>query len=155
MGDSLPEGWKVCNGVGKYIRNGDEVDIPDLSGRFILGAGQTKKADGTAQRKFPTTGWQTRADVSTEFNLDDVGGWEQHKLTEDELPGHIHKYTDKYLSGSSGGVASYDRWGPNYRYKEVDRETDPKGGDQPHNNMPPYYVLVYIIYVGDTYIPPP
>lgn len=72
-----------------------------------------------------------------EYDAGDTGGEATHKLTVEEMPSHAHDLysTNAYssngnkprLSKDSGSVAS----------------TSSAGGDQPHNNMPPYLV-VYI-----------
>jgi microcystin-dependent protein len=90
---------------------------PDLRGRFILGSGQG--AGLTARVRQQT------------------GGVEKHKLTVAEMPSHSHSYTK--FPGTSGDIASDRYWAAS-----GDR-TSTEGGDQPHENMPPFYVLTYIM----------
>jgi microcystin-dependent protein len=121
-GSQAPSGWRLCDGNGEVTINGQQVDIPDLRGRFILGAEQT------------------------DAQLGSRGGYEQHKLTESEMPRHRHGYEDRNLGGRRGGVCG----GRQKTNLSVIKESEETGGSEPHNNMPPYYVLTYIIYVGDS-----
>ena len=64
------------------------------------------------------------------------------------MPSHSH--APNFAAGkgdglkASGGIA-VDRAGGNFG---ADEWTKSVGGGQPHNNMPPYYALAYIEYVG-------
>lgn len=92
---------------------------PDLRGKFVLGAG-------------------------TEYAVGDTGGEEKHVLTVGEMPAHGHNARavnapgtvyDNLIQGlSSGGTI-------------LQSPVTIAGSSQPHNNMPPYYALCYIIKV--------
>ena len=129
--EGIPEGWAVCDG-----KNG----TPDLRGRFVLGAGE---GENLTKRK-----------------LNETSGAETHTLTVDEMPSHGHDiYRSNWMLGdfaanyrfyaiktsdnaiAHGGTASYhkaDDIGQVHYIKHT-------GGGQPHNNMPPFYVLIYIM----------
>ena len=89
--------------------------------RFLLGAGDTYKAGK-------------------------MGGEATHRLTRSEIPSHYH---DEYL-GNDGGPDSapsgYSGW-PNVAYASnktwwaTGSKTSPAGGDEAHNNMPPYLAV--------------
>lgn len=115
----IPEGWKICDG-----NNG----TPDLRGRFILGQGLGMNL---TQRK-----------------MSDRGGDETVKLTVEQMPKHSHKYT----SGDSGNKSNRDfYYGAGegaHLSNENEINTTEAGKDQPHNNMPPFYVLAYIMRVS-------
>ena len=96
-----------------------ENTTPDLRGRFVLAAGEGKELT-------------TRA-------LGDNNGEEQHTLTVDEMPNHGHKYTAPiWKYGGCGRDCSQGIGGGLFTTETI-------GGSQQHNNMPPFYVLIYIM----------
>ncbi len=114
-GDKAPEGWALCDG---------QNETPDLRGRFILAAGQ---GIGLTNR----VGQQ-------------IGGEENVILTVDQMPAHSHTHNAfhanfKHSGDATEGSTKRDCCGS---FKVT---SDLTGGNQPHNNMPPYYVLAYIM----------
>lgn len=100
-------GWPQ-NEAGQYL-------VPDLRGRFLLGA-------------------------SASHALGSTGGEEAHTLTVSEIPSHSH-FVNIYSqdSGStSGGFVNYKNTVSGSQYM-----ANANGGSKPHNNMPPY-TAVYI-----------
>ena len=131
--EDLAPGWSLCDG-GTY--NGYKT--PDLRGRFVLGGGS---GPGLTQR-----------------TVGDVGGEENVTLNTTQIPSHTHNLNSGYkaispdsytrrLGGS--GYNGIDNGGANALSKLSDINSSATGGGQPHNNMPPYYVLCYICYTGD------
>lgn len=96
---------------------------PDLRNRFIVGSGQ-----GIGL---------------TERTLGNKGGSETHTLTTNELPRHRHSInilvnnTTHNLDGDDGGSGAWKSYGRTY--------LNSTGGGQPHTNMPPYFILNYIM----------
>lgn len=91
---------------------------PDLRGRFVLGASPTDQ-------------------------LDTGGGERTHTLTQDEMPVHSHSMClPRGNQNWDGGSNSETFWGGGCDNR---RQTDNAGGGQSHNNMPPYWVLRYIM----------
>lgn len=93
---------------------------PDLRGRFVLGA-------------------------STDHSLGTSGGSETVALTIDQIPEHSHT-----LSYNTAPNSVLDGYGDVLKgFAEFDPDgyssTDEAGGSEPHSNMPPYYVLAYIM----------
>lgn len=109
--------------AGWHICDGTH-GTPDLRGKFILGASSSHTA-GSA------------------------GGEESHVLTVAEMPSHKHK-----TAWTDGNVAPWgnEDWNKHGCGATNDMDngwpfTSPVGGDQPHNNMPPYYALSYIMKI--------
>ena len=96
-----------------------------LKDRFLLGAGDSYAAGGT-------------------------GGEAEHTLNSHEIPQHYH---DSYFLGLSGTVdapayyAVFNQSAYTYNYAATTpntldvASTGRTGGDQPHNNMPPYLAV--------------
>lgn len=111
--------WHLCDGT-----NG----TPDLRNRFIYGG------DGT--------------------NSGATGGEASHKLTEAELPA-LSGEAGRYVQWNSNRVASgilRQSYSGGTKFPSYDTQNCVDGvvkiafgGNQPHNNMPPYYVLAYIM----------
>jgi len=111
-----PPTWALCDGS-----NG----TPDLRGRFILGAGQ---GVGLINRL-----------------VDASGGLEQVTLTVAQMPAHSHHFADNAPAG-------YGSWGDHGRrssgienWQHIPTNTHNTGENQSHENMPPFYVLAYIM----------
>jgi len=122
-GASAPAGWALCDGQNQ---------TPDLRGRFILGAGQ---GAGLTNRVANRT-----------------GGVEDVTLTLDQMPSHDHKLNidnndvvahNRSFKGDDGADRTIRMRAGDGSLKEV--IVLAKGGNQPHNNMPPFYVLAYIM----------
>lgn len=93
---------------------------PDLRDRFIVGAGK-------------------------EYSLGNEGGEKEVKLTVEQLPKHRHGFnrgraTTLSPSGSGTDLWARDSW-------TSPATTDEAGGDQAHENRPPYYALYYIMRI--------
>ena len=117
-GDQVPAGWGLCDGTSYPAADGTgTVQSPDLRGRFVLGSGQG--ANLTAR-----TNGQT-------------GGAETHTLTVAEMPSHNHQI--------GIGLASNGTYSGSSIGRVVTGNTDNAGGGAAHNNMPPFYVLAYIV----------
>ncbi len=138
-GATPPDGWALCDGA-----NG----TPDLRGRFVLGLGKVDNTDNNY------TGFGAKSyERSYGFNINETGGENKHTLDTNEMPAHSHQHNDSYFSESWGNDTSYGTElagsgksdNDNRLYTINDRVTSNTGGSQPHNNMPPYYVLAYIM----------
>jgi microcystin-dependent protein len=118
--ESIPSGWAECNG-----QNG----TPDLRGKFPLAFNNSQGATANFIGK--------------------TGGEERVSLNDSKyIPSHTHTGT------TDGGGYGTDIW---YRVTGADSganndgthshkfTTNPTGGNQSHENMPPYYVLKFII----------
>ena len=127
----LPTGWGLCNGSVYGIGN---IQSPDLTGRFVVGAGQGRSG----------------GDFTTQYGVGDMGGEEFHQLTIPEMPSHGHGYSSPWKSSGAGYKGGDNGFGggDNTALTGGDPDNKIKDGDPltlPHNNMPPYYALAYII----------
>lgn len=127
-GTTAPTGWAICNG-----QNG----TPNLSGKFILGWNN--------ENSYPDSNY-------SENELKDIGGKEEHELTIDELPSHSHKFPG---DDAIHGYADYDTETTALYFDQHNNavangryyRTWNTGGGKPHSNMPPYFVLAYIMKI--------
>ena len=135
-----PGGWLVCRGaavsratypelfavIGTTFGPGDGAttfNLPDLRGRFLSGA-------------------------SLDSAVGNTGGEAEHTLTQDEMPAHGHVLGGVRQQGGTGanrnalvgttGTEDTVPSGSTYGVRSA-------GGGQPHNNMPPYMEVNYII----------
>lgn len=121
--NAIPTGWALCDG---------KKGTPNLSGRFIVGVG--KSSDGDMN-----------------YQLNKTGGEEKVLLTADEcaLPEHRHgldPQTIKYGGTKTVTVATtYGTGGSSG--SEYSTYYEKQLADSPHNNIPPYYVLAYIMKI--------
>jgi hypothetical protein len=75
--------------------------------------------------------------AGSEYEVGATGGEKEHTLTIDEIPSYSHTQ----IGRASGGWCGYCS-GP---YPSGSTSTGSTGGDQPHENRPPYYALCYIM----------
>jgi len=125
-----PEGWLLCNG-GWYDTNQypdlyhvlNSSSLPDLRDRFLVGAGNS-------------------------YGVGNTGGQNWVTLSESQMPSHKHYgfgegYNDWPLGISGSNNNDGSRGGrdfDNYLYG-----TTSTGGNDSHENRPPFYALTYII----------
>jgi microcystin-dependent protein len=133
--NKIPNGWVLCDGT-KYIsyRNKENVIItPDLRGRFILGKNTSSKSEN-------------RVDPILSSEIGFTGGEIEHKLTINEMPSHSHNnplpLINMRADGNNTSWRKNEDGGTNSTSTEF---TDSSGASMPHNNLPPYYVLAYIM----------
>jgi microcystin-dependent protein len=125
-----PPTWALCDGT---------KGTPDLRGRFILGAGVGGKGSANPN-----------AIALTERVFGTYGGFERVKLDITEIPPHSHHFADNAPAG-------YGSWGDHGRrsngirdWQHIGSNTHNAGGAADgqaayHENMPPFYVLAYIM----------
>lgn len=140
FGSAVPGGWLLCDGsavsrttyaelfavIGTTYGSGDgstTFNLPDLENKFGLGASAVN-ARGT------------------------TGGAAEHTLTVAQLPAHDHPVWDGDFRVSSG--ANTNNWhfaptGDQFSGTATAPRTGDSGSGDPHNNMPPYLAINYII----------
>ena len=138
-GATAPAGWALCDG---------QNSTPNLQGRFILGLNPAGGKDG----KVPGDDYS---------KLKGMGGDQINKLTAGEMPAHAHdmdvagNHAHHYTWGNGGWpargwfaslVTDRTEWTATTAaagdHKHAIKNS---GGNEAHNNMPPYYILAYIM----------
>ena len=79
-----------------------------------------------------------------------TGGDAQVTLSINEIPAHTHSFVYNYVNGntkqaSDTGQSQADCW--KAQTKAYEGTTFSTGDNGPHNNLPPYYALYYIMRV--------
>jgi microcystin-dependent protein len=150
-GNNVPSGWALCNGQSV---NG--VSTPDLRGRFVLSSGS---ANGLTARTIGQTGGEENHTLSVNempahnHGLNDPG--HGHSIND---PGHNHAFNYATAGWNAGGIYTTDRYNGQMRSSteytgiSINRNTTGismynTGGGAAHNNMPPFYVLAFIMRV--------
>lgn len=74
-----------------------------------------------------------------------VGGEKEHILTESEMPSHSHTFSQSgdSIDGTPSNQISTDPQKPKGK-----GSVDSAGGGMPHNNMSPYRIVMFIMYIG-------
>ena len=137
----IPIGWVICDG-GIYQRSDDVSNImtPDLSGRFVIAAGDN------GDKNYPAAS---------------SGGADSVTLIADELPihnhnvragSHSHTYSYTWAAFGDGDNANdrdyVDQYSLYNDYSDIGYipvEEDFIGGGKAHENRPIFYSLVYIM----------
>ena len=133
--------WKdgnkyIIDANGNNIINADGIQTPDLRGRFILGSG----SGNDLERRF----------------LNQTGGAETVALVKEEMPRHSHQFgADRYnggnadklkIRGADGGYANTDIFANTLETGgQLKSDSTTEYETKPHENMPPFYVLTYIM----------
>lgn len=132
----VPIGWVLCEGGALS----DGTSIPDLRGRFVIG----QKQDPTANNfnNHPIFSGDTSGSV--QFQMNQKGGYYYVKSS---LPEHRHGYVTPAVTLTTdkngwvpGGSAS-----TKYGVATASVETTATGEDDKDPNVPPFYVLAFIM----------
>jgi microcystin-dependent protein len=156
-GDKVPAGWALCDGFlyvkeagkteyikvekkdeGKYTNESDKIRTPDLSGRFVVGAGSNEEST---------------------YNLTAIGGSDRITLTTDQMPNHTHALNingSRVLSATAYQRDKDSGMGATHSVYDTgsDKEVrtlassitiNSSGNNQSFDNRPKYYALYYIM----------
>lgn len=129
-----PEGWLLCNGV-----EASRATYPELF--KVLGT--SVGAAGSASFKIPDLSGRFPLGASGAHGLHSTGGAETHTLTVSEMPAHDHGVGGNIVQRGSGSDAFRELAGTYPGGSNPSSQS--VGGGQPHNNMPPFYGINFII----------
>ena len=164
-GATPPANWKLCDGT-VYLNTDIPLLAPVLNNAFNAGTSAvagTSTAVPDMRIAFPVgTGAITGGyfgDPSAAMALGETGGEPWHTLVSAEIPSHTHPVTDpqhqhdlNYMLGGGGTSGPWTAGSAGNSYTTA-TELAPTGitvgantgGDNSHNNMPPYVGLNFII----------
>lgn len=155
-----PRGWATCD--GQLIPISQNQALFSLLGTTYGGDGRTTFALPNLQGRLPMH--QGDGPGRTPRRMGQAGGQEQVTLTTQQLPAHNHTLEVDNSSGRTGGANSADPAGhvlgrPNtkiYSDRAPDSQMDSKtigdtGGNQAHDNMPPFQVINFCIALVGLY----
>ena len=140
-----PRGWAFCNG--------QLLGINQNSALFSL-IGVTYGGDG--QTTFALPNLQARSPLASGANYRSggIGGTATHTLTPREMPQHSHNVrvaASATLAAPAGAIlgspakAAFAAAGSDTSVGMAQQALAPAGGNQPHENMPPFLTLNYCI----------
>lgn len=103
-----------------FVDDADTFHVPDLRGFTVIGA-------------------------STTYPMGTTGGEATHVLTEAEMPTHHHAYDPVVVIDVDLEDLGLPQGNAAQIVPLVTENTYAAGGDEPHNNLPPYVALKYCV----------
>ena len=153
-GNFAPVGWLLCQGQLLPISQYDVL--------FNL-IGTTYGGDGQNTFALPNLSSRLPYHQGTGYVIGQTGGAEQVTLTQQQVPVHTHTANANTPNGSQPGPAG-NVWGAgtlsSYTASQAANATmnpsalSPAGESQPHDNMPPFLCLNFIIATEGVYPSP-
>jgi microcystin-dependent protein len=157
-GNFAPIGWAFCN--GQLLPIGQNTALFSLLGTTYGGDGRTNFALPNLQGMSPMG--QGAGIGLTPNTLGEAGGTAAVTLLTSQIPAHSHRARGVARAGSSR-VPSGGTWAKENRDLYTSAATAPTpmdasalastGGGEPHNNLPPYLVVNFIIALQGVYPP--
>ena len=147
--ENIPSNWKICD--GSAISRETYAELFDVIGTSY-GAG-----DGSTTFNLPDKRGRVSVGLDsnqTEFDtIGKKGGEKTHQLTINEMPSHDHRLTpfvdirqgDGQTNANSGSLGTH----LGGYVSKPNAAVSPTGGNQPHNNLQPYEVDIWIIKVSN------
>jgi microcystin-dependent protein len=156
-----PRGWAFCN--GQLLPISQNTALFSLVGTTYGGDGRTSFGLPNLQARAPLHPGQGPG--LTSRRVGETGGLAEVTLTVDQLPAHHHEVlganvagqqtepANRVLAAASGGRALLAMYASSAGdspalHPEALSNT---GGDQPHNNLPPYLTLNFCIALVGVY----
>jgi len=148
-GSAAPADWLLCNGQA-VSRTTYDVLYNIIGVKYGIGDGTTTFNIPNLKGKVPVGVDSTIADFNDRGK---TGGSKEHTLSMAEMPSHDHPVNENILNDNSpllasnnaiareGAIANTNSgWN-----KQGNLGTSSRGSDAPHENMPPYVAVNYII----------
>lgn len=155
-GSVAPSGWKICDGTAHGSSALQAVigsaTVPDLRNRFILGSGS--RANGaTGGAETHTLSWNEMPVHSHSAWTVNAGGHNHGGSTTSTLVQSLVAWGASQDVGSGSKWRMYDPQRGEWHGHGINWDGDhghgvgigDSGANWAHNNMPPFYVLTYII----------
>jgi microcystin-dependent protein len=138
-----PKGWALCN--GQLLPINQNQALFSLLGTTYGGNGQTTFALPNFQGRVPMH-W------GNSFAIGQTGGEAAHTLTISELPAHVHSVAANNAAVNQGSPANNYPGNPGQAIYSNSLDSAlssgtvaAAGGSQPHENLPPYLALNFVI----------
>lgn len=161
-GNFAPTGWALCN--GQLLPISQNTALFSLLGTTYGGDGKTTFALPNLQGAAPLMAGQGNG-LSNRVQ-GEIGGEATVTLTAAEMPTHSHPVNGSSSAGTDVAPTNHD-WGVasvtrGQKLYSQNAGTSPpmsplafsaSGSGQPHNNMPPYLTLTFIIALQGIYPP--
>jgi microcystin-dependent protein len=153
-----PRGWAFCD--GQLLPLSQNTALFSLLGTMYGGNGKSNFALPDFQGRAPIQHGQGPG--LSDYFIGETGGVETVALLESEIPSHGHAYQASDNVGErnnpAGNLYSIPDSGriyaaPSNLAPMSANSLVPAGGDQPHNNMPPYLTLNFIIAMQGVFPP--
>lgn len=151
-GNFAPRGWARCD--GQLISIAQNTAVFSLLGTTYGGNGQTNFALPDLRGRSAVHSGEGPG--LSERVLGETGGTEAHTLITSEMPAHSHSVAATTTDGNhyspagnlpapdtAGGTTPYSAAAPNTTMNPA--MIRPAGGGQPHNNRPPFLVVMHIM----------
>lgn len=141
-----PKGWAMCN--GQLLSISQNTALYSLLGTTYGGDGTTTFALPDLRGRFPIHAAAGNGPGLSNRDMGEVGGQESVTLLTSEMPQHTHGLpaAGEQTSDRPGGLVPAK--GGNYGTANSGPSMAPSqvsGGNQPHENMPPYLGMNFII----------
>jgi microcystin-dependent protein len=153
-----PRGWAFCD--GQILPINQNQSLYSLLGTTYGGDGRTSFALPDLRGRFAIHDGGSAGPGLTRRPLGQRSGQEAVTLTVQEIPSHTHQMRAHGGQGNreipTGTVLAYDRREKQYSNQAPDVDMNAgaitsAGGNQAHNNLPPYLVVHYCIALQGTF----